>query len=219
MWQSVSLDDVVTALGELGGEAQSYQIKDKIIENFGGVPDNYKNSTSFRETIQVIIQEHCPQENKYSKTPVFQKTARGRFRLINDTKSKDAESQRLKNIESAVLSDLNAREFEEEHFEGQKHIRYTSYYERDPKLRAKAIAIHGTKCIACKFDFEETYGKHGEGFIEVHHLVPVSKLGENTKVDPATDMVTICSNCHRMIHRKRNTVLSIEQLVQLIENK
>lgn len=218
MWKSVSLEDVITALTELGGEAQSWQIKDRVTQDFGGVPDNYKNATSFRETIQVIIQEHCPQEKKYRKRPAFQKMGYGRFRLISPSKP-DAEEQRLKDIEAIVSAHLDALKLEDEHFEGQQRERYTSYYERDPRLRAKAIAIHGTKCIVCKFDFEQTYGNHGKGFIEVHHVTPVSELGGNTKVDPEADMVTICPNCHRMIHRKRDSVLSIDQLTQLISNK
>ncbi len=220
MWKSVSLEDVKKALAELGGEAQSKQIKDRITQDFGGVPDNYKNRTSFRETIQVIIQEHCPQEKKYHKNPIFQKTGYGRFRLISASKPEpEAGDQRLKDLEAIVSAQLDALKLEDEHFEGQQHERYTSYYERVPRLRAKAIAIHGTKCIVCKFDFEQTYGIHGKGFIEVHHVTPVSELGGNTKVDPGTDMVTICSNCHRMIHHKRGAVLSIEQLSQMITDK
>ena len=218
MWKSVSLEDVINALTELGGEAQSTQIKDRVTQDFGGVPDNYKNRTSFRETIQVIIQKHCPQEKKYNKNPVFQKTGYGKFRLIGFSKP-EAGDQRLKDLEEIVTAHLDALKLEDEHFEGQQHERHTSYYERDPRLRAKAIAIHGTKCIVCKFDFEQTYGIHGKGFIEVHHVTPVSELGGNTKVDPETDMVTICSNCHRMIHHKRSSVLSIEQLSQMISDK
>lgn len=218
MRKSVSLADVIAALTELGGEAQSWQIKDRITRDFGGVPDNYKNRTSFRETIQVILQEHCPQEKKYNKKPVFEKVSYGRFRLISAPMPR-AEGQRLKDIENRVSAHLDALRFEEEHFEGQQRERYTSYYERDPRLRAKAIAIHGTRCVVCKFDFGQIYGDHGKGFIEVHHVTPVRELGGNTRVDPETEMVSICSNCHRMIHHKRGLVLSIEQLGQLMTVK
>jgi len=46
------------------------------------------------------------------------------------------------------------------------------------------------------------YGDHGDGFIECHHTKPVSELqvGEKTKL---SDLALVCSNCHRMIHRKR----------------
>lgn len=217
MWKSVSLNDVINALNDLGGEAQSWKIKDRVTHNLGGIPDNYKNRTSFRETIQVIIQEHCPQEKKYnkSKKPAFQKMGYGRFRLVSDPKSEE-EERKLKAIEVSVLDHLGSLELENEHFEGQQRERYTSYYERDARLRAKAIAIHGTKCVVCMFDFEKTYGNHGKGFIEVHHVKPVSELGGNTIVNPELDMVVVCSNCHRMIHHKRNEVLSIAQLQSLL---
>ncbi|MEK7395496.1 MAG: HNH endonuclease, partial [Candidatus Poribacteria bacterium] len=83
--------------------------------------------------------------------------------------------------------------------------------------RVEAISLHGTKCMACDFDFEKKYGERGKGFIEIHHIKPVSELGGNTKVDPATDLVVVCSNCHRMIHRKKNKVLSLEELKKIIQ--
>lgn len=56
------------------------------------------------------------------------------------------------------------------------------------------------ECEACKFDFEHQYGQVGTGFMECHHLNPISTLGspERTRLD---DLALICSNCHRMIHR------------------
>lgn len=102
-------------------------------------------------------------------------------------------------------------------FEGKKTAYYTTKYERDPRNRELAIKAHGVKCQACGFDFEKVYGKLGEGFIEVHHIKPLFSLGEETKVDPAKDMVCLCSNCHRMVHRKRGEILSIEELVEIIK--
>lgn len=124
---------------------------------------------------------------------------------------------KFEDLEAIVKSDIDALDFEEEHFEGTQHKRYTNYYERDIKLRTKAISIHGTKCMACGFDFEKKYGKRGKGFIEVHHLTPVSELDSNTKVDPKTDLAVVCSNCHRIIHRKKDNVLSLNDLKNIIK--
>jgi len=63
--------------------------------------------------------------------------------------------------------------------------------------------------------FYAFYGEQGKDYIEVHHLRPVHSLGGDT-VDPRTDMAVLCSNCHRMIHRKRDKVLSIEELKNFI---
>jgi predicted HNH restriction endonuclease len=57
-----------------------------------------------------------------------------------------------------------------------------------------------------------TRGKRGAGFIEVHHLRPVSRLERKTIIDPRKDMTVVCSNCHRMIHRRKDNVLSPKSL-------
>lgn len=99
--------------------------------------------------------------------------------------------------------------------EGKKKVRYTTIYERDPKLRNKAIEIHGTTCQCCGFNFEKSYGEFGKDFIHVHHIKPISESGE-TIVNPETDLVVLCPNCHYMIHRKRNYTLSIEELKNIL---
>lgn len=98
--------------------------------------------------------------------------------------------------------------------EGEKYRVFTNKYERDPILRKQAIEIHGTVCEVCGFSFEEKYGEIGKDYIEVHHFKPLS---EGIRlVDPKTDLVCLCSNCHRMIHRVRNKVLSIRELSEMI---
>jgi 5-methylcytosine-specific restriction protein A len=62
--------------------------------------------------------------------------------------------------------------------------------------------LHGVRCQACGFDFSEFYGVLGEGFIEIHHRTPVSRMGPDYVVVPSTDLVPLCANCHRMVHRE-----------------
>lgn len=116
-----------------------------------------------------------------------------------------------------VLQDLEYLEEEEEFFEGKKHKRLSNYYERNPKLRAKCIEIHGTECKVCGFDFKIFYGNLGKDYIEVHHKNPVSQLTGETLVDPEKDMTVLCSNCHRMIHRSRKNKITIDQLKEIIK--
>ncbi|GAB6054650.1 hypothetical protein JCM17960_34700 [Magnetospira thiophila] len=96
---------------------------------------------------------------------------------------------------------------EEEGEEGQILTRTHRYRERDTKLvkRKKSRILQeqeSLSCEICGFNFGKVYGEHGEGFIECHHTKPVSELGvgERTKI---SDLALVCSNCHRMIHRKR----------------
>ncbi|MEY2304336.1 HNH endonuclease [Bacillus tropicus] len=105
--------------------------------------------------------------------------------------------------------------------EGKKKLRQHIYRERNPKV----IRIAKEKfkqdnngrlfCEICSFDFYETYGEIGEDFIEGHHTIPVSELeeGHKTRVE---DIAIVCSNCHRMLHRKRPW-LKKEALINLIK--
>lgn len=66
------------------------------------------------------------------------------------------------------------------------------------------------ECECCGFDFEKTYGEIGKGYIECHHIVPLNKFNfsKETKLN---DLALVCSNCHRMLHR-RISELSIVDL-------
>lgn len=115
-----------------------------------------------------------------------------------------------------IENDLANFELENEYFEGEKKIRLSNYFERNPKLRLAAIKSHGFVCKVCGFDFKKSYGAHGNGSIEVHHLKPVSKLEELTKICPINDMTVVCSNCHRMLHRNKDHILTMEELRGLL---
>lgn len=84
-------------------------------------------------------------------------------------------------------------------------------YERNPVNRAACIVIHGCYCHICGIKFDESYGELGEGFIHVHHITPISEVGEGYVIDPANDLIPICPNCHSMLHR-RNPPLTIAEL-------
>jgi HNH endonuclease len=93
--------------------------------------------------------------------------------------------------------------------EGARTTVTTSRYERDPQNRVDAIRIHGRRCFACGFDFDSFYGPELAGsYIEVHHVVPISQLGARP-VDPRTDLVPLCSNCHSMAHRRTERLISV----------
>jgi len=61
----------------------------------------------------------------------------------------------------------------------------------------------------------DRYGEAAVGFIEVHHLTPVSTLGPGYVIDPRTDLAPLCPNCHGMAHR-RTPPWSIAELRQML---
>lgn len=85
--------------------------------------------------------------------------------------------------------------------EGDQRRTEINRYERNPVNREICIQKFGYRCVICGFDFEKTYGELGRRYIQVHHKIPVSKMGPGYKVNPLTDMIPVCANCHAMLHR------------------
>jgi 5-methylcytosine-specific restriction enzyme A len=91
--------------------------------------------------------------------------------------------------------------------------------ERNPTLvkhaKERALERHGKlACEACGFDFGTKYGELGKDYIECHHVIPISQLAPSSKTR-VQDIALVCSNCHRMIHRRRPWlgVLELQRLV------
>jgi hypothetical protein len=100
--------------------------------------------------------------------------------------------------------------------EGRKRIVQHVKYERSRKNRELAIKIHGTVCQVCGFDFDEVYGRdYADSYIQIHHIKPLSE--HEGAVDPATDLIPLCANCHAMAHKRRKSVTPIGELKELIE--
>jgi 5-methylcytosine-specific restriction protein A len=95
----------------------------------------------------------------------------------------------------------------ERYWEGAVRRITVDAYERDPRARKACLKYHGLTCCVCGFDFAKTYGDLGEGFIHVHHLQQLSDIGSEYEVNPISDLVPVCPNCHAMLH-KRNPPLS-----------
>jgi len=102
--------------------------------------------------------------------------------------------------------------------DGAPFERQSRSYERNPINRKLCIEANGYRCAVCGVDMEEQYGSLGKGFIEVHHVTPVSAYGGGKVIDPAKDLVPICPNCHSMIHRK-TPPYSVEELKEMIRKR
>lgn len=91
-------------------------------------------------------------------------------------------------------------------------------YERNPEARRRCIEHYGLICNACKFNFGEKYGEVAEGYIQVHHLKPLSDIQQEYEVDPIADLRPICANCHAVIHLGGKT-RSIEEIKSMLRHK
>ena len=83
--------------------------------------------------------------------------------------------------------------------EGTVRRVWANSYERDPRNKAQAKMLHGTACFGCDLEMSATYGEIAEGFIHIHHVVPLSELDAPRAPDPR-DLVPLCPNCHAVVH-------------------
>lgn len=110
--------------------------------------------------------------------------------------------------------------------EGFKKAMSINVYGRSTKLRdaaIKAFTLNGhISCDCCKFNFDSFYGSTiGAGYIEIHHIRPIFKY-ESQEInkfikEALKNVVPVCSNCHRMIHRVSKNPLEIEILKSSIK--
>lgn len=118
--------------------------------------------------------------------------------------------------ETEVKTYPNTLSPNEEYFEGSKKSITVNSYERNSVARNICISHYGAKCTVCATDFFKKYGEVGQGFIHVHHLVELSSIKEEYRVNPVTDLRPVCPNCHAMLHRKK-PAYNIKELIDIIE--
>ncbi len=130
-------------------------------------------------------------------------------------------------VESPPENDMVSSDIDEdfEASEGRIILRQHKFRERNTSLvsKKKSLALQEfgvLRCEVCRFAFNEQYGTLGEGFIECHHMVPLSQLrpGQPTRLK---DLALVCANCHRVLHRKGEglTVEALRQLVKIRAKK
>lgn len=168
------------------------------ILHYLGMKSDYKGLFSGR-TLEEVINNLNQQSDGYDEA----------IRLLRLLKNES--------LGDSIDLDIEAEKFEEGYgVEGRVKFIYGKRYERDSENRRLAVKKHGLNCHVCDFNFELVYGERGKDFIEIHHIKPLSTLTEVMEVNPETDLVPLCANCHRMIHRRKDNVLSVEELKSIL---
>ena len=137
----------------------------------------------------------------------------------------------FKNIDTDLYENIpiindGERDFEENAVEEGRErtiLKLHKFKERNPQIirKAKENAKKENKfyCEVCLFNFELQYPILGNGFIECHHREPISS--GNIRKTKIKDLAIVCSNCHRMLHRKDKTgkYYTTSDLQKIIKNK
>jgi hypothetical protein len=104
-------------------------------------------------------------------------------------------------------------------------LQLKSHYRRERSRKLISLkkeqykSSHGVlRCEICGLSFVEIYPESlGEDFIEVHHKTPLSQI-EKTVKTTLDDLILVCANCHRMIHRTKDCERNVELLLMHFRN-
>ncbi len=102
----------------------------------------------------------------------------------------------------------DAPDLEASWFEGKRRQAFVFHRWREARARREKIreclAKNGGRLICevpnCGFDFFERYGPVGEGYAQVHHLLPLNSAPPEGRKIKLKDLAIVCANCHVMIH-------------------
>jgi putative restriction endonuclease len=200
------VDKVVAALTYYGGEATLNDIYDYIQTHYGFILPEASEKSSIRKAIY-----------HYSSDADLFKGDDDLFYAV-DEKGKGLWGLRGFNPSGNQVS---LTEDDEGFPEGKTKLRTHLYRERNPRVIREAKRRFKEKhgrlfCQACGFDFAKQYGEIGKDYIEAHHTLPVSQMQEGEMTKPE-DIALLCSNCHKMVHRKRPWLM-MEHLKELLES-
>jgi len=164
------------------------------LSNFQALDPNYKGKgmMAHSKLDKEVFEEFCSDVNR------LHQIANGIRQVSNNIEISNAVS-RIENDETSETDSVK---------EGQVLYKLHKVRERDRKIveakKKNVLKDKGElKCEACDFDFEKKYGQMGKGYIECHHLIPLSNF-QTTKETKLDDLAMLCSNCHRMIHKDLN---------------
>ena len=136
---------------------------------------------------------------------------------------------RLNSEEEKILGDLwqgsfaVVKDVQYSAMEGSLQLKSHYRRERSRKLislkKEQYKRSHGVlRCEICGLSFVEIYPESlGEDFIEVHHKIPLSQI-EKTVKTTLDDLILVCANCHRMIHRTKDCERNLELLLAHFSN-
>lgn len=178
----------------------------------------HKTKTEAETGIKNFLWKYSPSkrdgQNEQRKV-YFSKFAHGTDVIISFPKEVFEMNSFFEEIFSLVDIRLKSDNLDEEEpevregfIEGKRVEKRHFLQERNPKVIKLAKANFKKKhgrifCEICGFDFYKVYGTIGEDFIEAHHTLPLSKIKDESVKTKVEDIALLCSNCHRMIHRKR----------------
>lgn len=113
--------------------------------------------------------------------------------IINDKTQNDLDEEFLEKVEKALKKQVKNPKGNKR---PQKRIVTIEVYERDPEVVAAVLLAANGKCSDCNKNAPFARKNDNTPYLEVHHIKPLSKGGEDT----VANAVALCPNCHRKKH-------------------
>ena len=190
------VDEIIDVMTELGGHCQYKDLYESIEERNLINLTNYTKEENWQGQIRQTIQFHSSDSTVYKGKRDYFYSVEGLGKGHWGLRDFIADS-----------SNVDLTEDDESFEEGKKQLTKHICYERNHRViflaKQKFKQKHNKLfCVICDFDFEKVYGEIGKDYIEGHHSIPVSDIPQGYRTKPE-DIVIVCSNCHKMLHRKR----------------
>lgn len=203
------LEEIKDAFIALGGDAKYSDLYEYIAEH-----RDISNLKDFKAQIRGTIEEYSSDSDVYkNKEDIFESIG-----------GKGSGHWGLRNYEPSSTATVDLTEDDLGFSEGKKALYIHVKRERNASLVKKAkeafIKEHGNLyCEICNFNYEDKYiYEVANAFVEAHHMKPISKLEENEKTK-ISDLVMVCSNCHRMVHRYKPFIENKKDLKKILKSK
>lgn len=187
------------------------------VERFSTIKDNrYKGCFTFDvETIKVF--EPILTTELHSIDENFNRFSQSK-KYIDSNKREEIMSLINSRLTITYPDEINENS-ETKFQEGTKYKIIVNAYERNKKAREECLRSNGTRCAICGFDFGKFYGEMFDGKIHVHHIKPLEEIKENYFVEPKTDLIPVCPNCHMILHSKINGVYTVDEVKKFIQHQ
>ena len=121
-------------------------------------------------------------------------------------------------IEKRILenkNDFNEKITFERKPKQHKNESVITKYSRSDEVASKALSFARYKCEIDNNHVTFVSRRSGENYVEAHHLIPISFSEEfNFSLDVEANIVSLCPNCHRKIHRGLEH--EIKELIEIL---
>ena len=103
-------------------------------------------------------------------------------------------------------------------YENRKKVSQHVSRERNRFISMQRKQLDNFTCQVCSENFRKygKYGKYGKNIAEAHHRRPLKTILKQTKTS-VKDLITVCPNCHRILHRMKGVPQDIKELRQSIK--